>query len=141
MALATLLDSLLPGIQQRGLLCGMLELRISLERGGEKKFSCPLQEPSSSRERLLRRLRYRLTSLSLEGPVSGLGLWLRDLRGEERKQGSLLSGKGRQPEPLRQAASRLRERLGHNPLQQVVAVDPSSLLPERRFALKDLDTL
>jgi len=138
-ALGDLLGRLLPRLQERGSLCGTVELGLCLEGGGEKRFSWQLKEPCCSREKLLRSLRYRLTNLSLEGPVSGLRLWLRDLRREERKQAILLSGRGRQPEPLRQAAARLRERLGHNPIQQVVPVEPSSLLPERRFALRELE--
>jgi nucleotidyltransferase/DNA polymerase involved in DNA repair len=137
MALASLLDKLLPSLQKRGRLCGMVEVRISLERGKGSLFSWHLKEPSASRDNILQSLRYRLDRLALEGPVSAVGLGLTALGGEQKKQSSLFPWKVNQPEAVRLAAARLREKFGRSPIQQMVAVEPSSHLPERRFALKE----
>ncbi len=139
-ALEALLGRLLPRLQERGSLCGTVELKLCLEGGGETEVAWHLKEPSSSRERLLQSMKHRLGSLSLEAPIAGLSLGLGILRGQGGKQDSLFRGRGKGPEGVRLAIARLRDRFGHNPIQRVVELEPFSPLPERRFALTELDS-
>ena len=132
-----MLDRMLTRLRRR--LCGKVKLQLFLEGGGETLVAWHLKEPSAYRERLLQSMKHHLGRLSLGGPVSGLRLELGDLRGEVGKQEGLLLRKGKQPEAVRLALAQLRERFGRDPVQRVVEVEPSSLLPERRFALTELD--
>jgi len=137
-ALAKLLDGLIPALKARNQVCGQIRLCFHLDGTGSWQESITLKEPTDSQQAILTMLRHRLETMHLPGRITDVHLCLAQLGGEEARQDSLFSReRSRQEERLKRAAKHLHTRFGQNPLKKVVPVDPGSRIPERRSILTD----
>jgi len=123
-----------------------------LEGGGSWEVSVTLREPSADRDTLVFPLRQRtllspppraVETLFVEFSDFGPPLVQRDLfhpkESGDQACRELSLPSGRISRTLREAVRELHLKLGHAPLYRVVEMDPWSRLPERRYALLELE--
>ena len=111
-----------------------LRIGARLAGGGSFEQHVPLREPTADRRTLELLLLPRL--LALEGPIDQLAIELCALT-EADRQTTIWRAEGDERRArVALAARHVRAAVGRNATLRVVAVDPESRLPERRFALQ-----
>lgn len=132
-----LLDRLIPRLKERHQVCRQVRLRLDFEDGGSSVAVFTLKTATDSRSGMLGFLRGRLDGEGLSSAVTGIGLGLAGLCGDEAVQDSFAMRE--RGEKMRRLVESLRLRLGDNPLKVVAPLDPHSRLPERRSRLIDVE--
>lgn len=112
-----------------------VRMGLTLEDGRSWERSYTPNDPVSAPQDLEFFLISKLETLGFPGPVSELALEVTASGGEMGRQGRLLHDSSRLENQVRAAARQLAVRYGHSPLMRVVAVEPWSRIPERRWAL------
>ena len=116
-----------------------LRLRVVMEEERLWERSQALREPTSDRERLWLPIRAALERAQWDAPVVEMELELGALTAESGRQPSLFRDAARRRAQLQEMARHLTAQHGRSPLSQIVAVEPWSRIPERRYALMDYD--
>lgn len=114
-----------------------LTITIPLENGVTWERTHTFRTPIADTARALAAVRPRLEALEIPAAASAIVCTLHDLCGERAQQGNLFSDKARQLAQLDEELRQLRARLGVLPILRIVAVEPHSRLPERRYALTE----
>ena len=132
--LRLLLDRLLARPERGQRAPRSLRIGARLAGGGSFEQHVPLREPTTDRRTLELILLPRL--LALEAPVDQLAIELCALT-EADRQTTIWRAEGDERRArVAHAARHVRAAVGRNAALRVVAVDPESRLPERRFALQ-----
>ena len=127
-------------------------LRARLEGGGSWSVESVIREPSARKDALTFPLRGKMAlspppraveSLAVElfqfGPATSQpGFFDRKEEGG-RESGSMGMEDGEVPPALQEAVKELKLKLGFSPLYRVVEMDPWSRIPERRYALLNIE--
>lgn len=138
-AARTLLARLAARPDRRGRAARLLTIRLDSVDGGRWERRLPLRPPAAEPDRLLARLRPALATAALPGPVEALELALAGLGGEAGVQGQLVGATARDRAALREAVRGLAARYGRSPILRIVPLEPWSRLPERRWALVEVE--
>lgn len=112
-----------------------LRFRLVLEDSRSWERAYTPNEPLSTQERLACFLLSKLEAIGLPGPVAEIALEVTASGGEAGRQGRLFHDGGHLEHQIGAAARQLAVRYGRSPLMKVVAVEPWSRIPERRWAL------
>src|SRR4051794_15029616 len=132
-ALRLLLDRLLARPERAGRAPRSLLLGARLQGGGSWERHVPLREATADRARLELALRPKLAELT--APVDQLAVELGALAPGDRQVALLRPAGEERAERLAEAVRQVRSAVSEGAALRVVAVDPQSRLPERRFAL------
>jgi DNA polymerase-4 len=133
-----ILENLLPRVRARGKVCREIRVRLRLPSGLTREKRLPLKEATSVRQSLAIRLRAWLEGTTFPEPVTGLELSLL-LEPDTGRRLSFWSKQAGLKQELARTLSHLKSKLGYQPMKKVIAVEPRSLLSERRFKLVDVD--
>lgn len=133
LAVAHLVDQLLPKLQQDYLLCQRVEVGLRLANGETRTLAAHLHEPSQEGEAIARAVRRLVAASSLQSGIAAIKLSLLEHGGAWGSQLSLFAPRQGKLEKLAEAAAHLRKRFGDGRLRKAVIVDAGTLLPERRF--------
>jgi len=131
-----MLERMLSSIKAQGKVCREVLLRISFTAGAVQERRLYLKEATGSTATILSRLRTWLESIMFPAPAIEVGLSLFPVR-EQGKRLYLWPEQQRMRKGLSKAASEFRLRFGYQPLKKVQTVEPSPIIPERRFRLID----
>jgi len=133
-----ILKKLIPQVTTRGKVCREIRVRLRLPSGLTREKRLPLKEATSVRQSLAIRLRAWLEGTTFPEPVTGLELSLL-LEPETGRRLSFWSKQAGLKQELARTLSHLKSKLGYQPMKKVIAVEPRSLLSERRFKLVEVD--
>ena len=131
-----MLERMLSSIKAQGKACREVLLRISFTTGAAQERRLPLKEATGSTAAILSRLRTWLESIVFPAPAIEVELSLFPVR-EQGKRLYLWPEQQKMGEGLSKAASEFKLRFGYQPLKKVHTVEPSPIIPERRFRLID----
>ncbi|MCX6000011.1 MAG: hypothetical protein NTU41_10620 [Chloroflexi bacterium] len=132
------IDSLCAQLKERWQLCQRLELSLRCDNGYSQNESLDLKMPTCSRKALLSLLRLRLEQTRFERPVCGVEITLSGFC-KNGRQLLLPIGIMQKRQQIALAARDIRNRMGRDVIKRPVIVDEKAFLPERRFALGDIE--
>ena len=132
------IDSLCAQLKERWQLCQRLELSLRCDNGYSQNESLDLKMPTCSRKALLSLLRLRLEQTRFERPVCGVEITLSGFC-KNGRQLLLPIGIMQKRQQIALAARDIRNRMGRDMIKRPVIVDEKAFLPERRFALGDIE--
>ncbi|MBH40895.1 MAG: hypothetical protein CL790_06665 [Chloroflexi bacterium] len=116
-----------------------IRLRAVTDRDRSWEKTQILHEPTEDLERLFIVLHTLIEYSKFPGPVAELELELGGLTVEQGHQSKFSLTHKRQNQHLEEMVKQLQIRFGRSLVTQIVEVESSSRLPERRFALMDYD--
>jgi nucleotidyltransferase/DNA polymerase involved in DNA repair len=128
--------------RQRGRVARQLVVRAETEQGKRWESKVTLRHARSDHDGLWVTLAPALERASLPGPVSELSIELRGLRPSRGWQGELLPTRNastERRERIEEGMRQLQARYGRSLVGRVVPVEPWSRIPERRWALVELE--
>lgn len=137
LALAHLVDQLLPRLQRDFLFCRRVAVDLRLANGQELALATNLREPTQDGETIVRAARRLIAGAACSAGITALGLSLDGLGGATGRQLSLFAPRQGRLEKLAGAVSQLQASLGSGRLRKAVVLDAAAPLPERRFALRE----
>jgi hypothetical protein len=128
--------------RQRGRVARQLVVRAETEQGKRWESRVTLRHARCDHDGLWVTLAPALERASLPGPVSELSIELRGLRPSRGWQGELLptrSASAERRESIEEGMRQLQARYGRSLVGRMVPVEPWSRIPERRWALVELE--
>jgi nucleotidyltransferase/DNA polymerase involved in DNA repair len=131
--------------RRRGRVARQLVLRAETEQGKRWESTVTLRHARDDRDGVWLALAPTLERAALPGPVSELSVELRGLRASRGWQGELLpAGSARgasaeRRERIEEGLRQVRARYGRSLVGQMVPIEPWSRIPERRWALVELE--
>ncbi len=137
LAVAHLVDQLLPKLQQEHLFCRRIGADLRLANGETQTLVAHLPEPSQDGKTIARAVRRLILANPRQSGIAALRLSLGDLGGAGSRQLSLFAPHQGKLAKLTEAACHLRQRFGEGRLYKAVILDAAATIPERRFALVD----
>jgi nucleotidyltransferase/DNA polymerase involved in DNA repair len=141
-AAAQVLRRVLRHPKRRGRVARQFVMRAETEQGKRWESTVTLRHARGDHDGVWVALAPALERASLPGPVSELSIELRGLRASRGWQNELLStsrASAERRERIEEGLRQLRIRYGRNPVGRMVPVEPWSRIPERRWALVELD--
>jgi protein ImuB len=141
-AAAQVLRRLLRHPRRRGRVARQLVVRAETEQGQRWESRVTLRHARCDHDGLWVTLAPALERASLPGPVSELSVELRGLRPSRGWQGELLPTRRasvERRERIEEGMRQLRARYGRSLVGRMVPVEPWSRVPERRWALVELE--
>jgi protein ImuB len=141
-AAAQLLRRVLRHPRRRGRVARQLVVRAETEQGKRWESRVTLRHARCDHDGLWVTLAPALERASLPGPVSELSIELRGLRPSRGWQGELLPTRrasAERRERIEEGMRQLQARYGRNLVGRMVPVEPWSRIPERRWALVELE--
>jgi nucleotidyltransferase/DNA polymerase involved in DNA repair len=144
-AAAQLLRRVLRHPRRRGRVARQLVVRAETEQGKRWESTVTLRHARSDRDGVWTALAPVLERAALPGPVSELSVELGGLRPSRGWQGELLearSGPRASPERherIEEGLRQLRSRYGRSLVGRMIPVEPWSRVPERRWALVEVE--
>ncbi|HEY6415761.1 MAG TPA: hypothetical protein VIX41_05975, partial [Acidimicrobiales bacterium] len=127
---------------QRGRVARQLVVRAETEQGKRWESKVTLRHARCDHEGLWVTLAPALERAALPGPVSELSIELRGLRPSRGWQGELLPTRNastERRERIEEGMRQLQARYGRSLVGRMVPVEPWSRIPERRWALVELE--
>jgi DNA polymerase-4/protein ImuB len=128
--------------RQRGRVARQLVVRAETEQGKRWESKVTLRHARCDHDGLWVTLAPALERASLPGPVSELSIELRGLRPSRGWQGELLPTRNastERRERIEEGMRQLQARYGRSLVGRLVPVEPWSRIPERRWALVELE--
>jgi protein ImuB len=141
-AAAQLLRRVLRHPRRRGRVARQLVVRAETEQGKRWESRVTLRHARCDHDGLWVTLAPALERASLPGPVSELSVELRGLRPSRGWQGELLATRrasAERRERIEEGLRQLQARYGRSLVGRMVPVEPWSRVPERRWALVELE--
>jgi nucleotidyltransferase/DNA polymerase involved in DNA repair len=141
-AAAQVLRRVLRHPRRRGRVARQLVVRAETEQGKRWESRVTLRHARCDPDGLWLTLAPVLERASLPGPVSELSVELRGLRPSRGWQGELLPSRrasAERRERIEEGLRQLRARYGRSLVGRMVPVEPWSRIPERRWALVELE--
>lgn len=140
---AQLLEKVLARLRRRGRVARQVALRAETERGQRWTSTVTLREPHDDRQTVWLAVAPVLERAELPGPVQELSVELRQLRPARGWQGDLLS-KDKAARTARQARiteglRQMQARYGRSLVGKMAPLEPGDRIPERRWALVELE--
>ena len=115
-------------------------VRAALDGGGTWELSVPFREALANPRDAWFVIKNAITRRLPKRPVAeDLEIELIGLNGESGKQASMFEGKGRLWQQIEETLRQIRAQHGRAPVGKIVAMEPSSRIPERRVALIESD--
>ncbi|MEX0682253.1 MAG: hypothetical protein WD904_06190 [Dehalococcoidia bacterium] len=149
-ALAVTLDAILIGIEKLvhatyavlpgGRWVRKAVIRGSFDGGGSWELAVPFREALSDPRNAWFAIKTAIARHPPERPLEELEVELIGLSGESGKQASMFEGKGKLWRQVEEAVRQLEAQQSDAVLGKVIALDPSSRIPERRAALADFES-
>ncbi|MGH9215220.1 MAG: DNA polymerase Y family protein [Acidimicrobiales bacterium] len=128
--------------RHQGRVARQLVVRAETEQGKRWESRVTLRHARCDHDGLWVALAPALERASLPGPVSELSVELRGLRPSRGWQGELLPTRrasAERRERIEEGLRQLQARYGRSPVGRMVPVEPWSRIPERRWALVELE--
>jgi protein ImuB len=141
-AAAQVLRRVLRHPRRQGRVARQLVVRAETEQGKRWESRVTLRHARCDHDGLWVALAPALERASLPGPVSELSVELRGLRPSRGWQGELLPTRrasAERRERIEEGLRQLQARYGRSPVGRMVPVEPWSRIPERRWALVELE--
>ena len=144
-AAAQVLRRVLRHPRRRGRVARQLVVRAETEQGKRWESTVTLRHARDDREGVWLALAPTLERAALPGPVSELSVELRGLRASRGWQGELLPKESAQGasaerrERIEEGLRQVRARYGRSLVGRMVPIEPWSRIPERRWALVELE--
>jgi protein ImuB len=141
-AAAQVLRRVLRHPRRQGRVARQLVVRAETEQGKRWESRVTLRHARCDHDGLWVALAPALERASLPGPVSELSVELRGLRPSRGWQGELLPTRrasAERRERIEEGLRQLQARYGRSPVGRMVPVEPRSRIPERRWALVELE--
>jgi len=134
-----LLDRLSRQLKQRWQCCRQLTISLSFTNDHIAQRTLHFKEPTSSKEVMLRQLKYCLEQASFTAPISEVRLTLTGFCAEEGKQASFLDNPPELREKLISTIKQLQQRYGKQVVKKVLPRE-HSILPEDSFYFSEFDS-
>ncbi|MFC1893507.1 hypothetical protein ACFLYR_05705 [Chloroflexota bacterium] len=133
----SILDEPFQQMRSRGKVCREVQVQIIFESGKSESKRLTFKENTSQVKVAVDRIKVWLESGAFSAPVTQvtLSIWLASDNG---KRVSLWSEQNDKEQRLNHLVVELKKRFGHQPLKKVQEIHPDTIVPERRFGLRDI---